>query len=652
MTITPAEHESSKLKPPEISLEWTDLRIEIKYCGDDIPDEENDYVELFPVVSEKLLSSACIQQRKLEQAKKQKEVAESRPGSRTGHTLSELLEQNQPVNQKRRSDGSSVAGVEEEEEEEEEAAQTQDEKESVDSLIDTKMLITLKDGSKKCHICGKIFNDSTRIKRHLLSHSEKKPYKCSLCGWGFHQKTNMERHLASHTSEGEGHPCYHCNSWFTTKSVLSLHLREAHGGRANVKPKVEEDEEYKPAQSPLPERRQKADTDFGDDCDLSHLTCNICGKTFVKKTNLKHHLMLHRGEKPWKCHICGWRFVQKCNLKKHIETHNTGVYKCPHCDIKFASKGAVSGHLSLAHPNLNISNLSSGGGEEKEKEKEEEDEEEAEIPEPEGILAKMMSGEGGGQYQAGSITITPKAPLNIPKNEVSPNRTFICPKCPKLFTNKKEFDNHVLVHNSGMKKYACPVCGLRFHLLHNMKRHLLNHEKSGDIETGTTDELLEAAETTAAKFPQSGGAETKVMVNSAGHMKCNLCNKWFSEQIALQRHMEVHSDDRPFSCPICQWRFKQLHNMKRHLLTHSGAKPFSCDFCDKSYTDNYSLKQHVAKIHPDIASSLPHMIITPRNKAGKLGTAKRVGHGIIFIIDEILIDISSRDRMRRVSSPW
>ena len=57
-----------------------------------------------------------------------------------------------------------------------------------------------------------------------------------------------------------------------------------------------------------------------------------------------------------------------------------------------------------------------------------------------------------------------------------------------------------------------------------------------------------------------------------------------------------------------------MHNMKRHLMTHSGAKPYSCDFCDKSYTDNYSLKQHVAKIHPDVASSLPHMMITPRIK--------------------------------------
>ena len=57
-----------------------------------------------------------------------------------------------------------------------------------------------------------------------------------------------------------------------------------------------------------------------------------------------------------------------------------------------------------------------------------------------------------------------------------------------------------------------------------------------------------------------------------------------------------------------------MHNMKKHMLTHSGAKPYSCDFCDKSYTDNYSLKQHVGKVHPDVASTLPHLMITPRTK--------------------------------------
>ena len=66
--------------------------------------------------------------------------------------------------------------------------------------------------------------------------------------------------------------------------------------------------------------------------------------------------------------------------------------------------------------------------------------------------------------------------------------------------------------------------------------------------------------------------------------------------------------------------------MKRHLMTHSGAKPYSCDFCDKSYTDNYSLKQHVAKIHPDVASSLPHMMITPR--------IKNKQHQVPMIVDD------------------
>ena len=42
MTITdPEESEGlyEKMAEPEISLEWKDLKIEIKYCGHDIPDE-------------------------------------------------------------------------------------------------------------------------------------------------------------------------------------------------------------------------------------------------------------------------------------------------------------------------------------------------------------------------------------------------------------------------------------------------------------------------------------------------------------------------------------------------------------------------------------------------------------------------------------
>merc|ERR1719273_74105 len=124
--------------------------------------------------------------------------------------------------------------------------------------------------------------------------------------------------------------------------------------------------------------------------------------------------------------------------------------------------------------------------------------------------------------------------------------------------------------------------------------------------------------TSSLEPPEQAG----VSVNSSGHMKCNLCNKWFTEAVSLTRHMEVHSADRPFACPICGWRFKQLQNMKRHMLSHSGAKPYSCDFCDKSYTDNYSLKQHVAKVHPGVASTIPNMMSNP-NRTKKSGPNAR-----------------------------
>ena len=656
---------------PELSLEWKDLRIEIKYCGNDIPDEVQEFVELFPNISDQLISSTCIQEKKLEFKRRQNHEI---PASRTAHTLTEVLEQNKMFNHKRRSDGDSdlVSPTPQDCAEEDDTKSQNSEDfelpDNIDQLIDVKKLITLEDGSKQCHICSKILSgmNGTRMKRHLLSHSDKKPFKCNLCGWGFHQKTNMERHLASHTNEGEGHPCSYCNSWFTTKSVVSLHMRQAHAEMVTTKTRYEEDDDYNPSASgsEVPRkilRPETTDTSVNE-TELSNLnlTCNICGKTFLKKTNLKHHLMLHRGEKPWKCHICGWRFVQKCNLKKHIDTHNTGTYQCPHCDVRFASKGSVSEHISTVHNQDNSIILNTDVVV-----KPEDDEEEAEIPAPDEGGKNNTKLESSAwkpaikqpqQIQAGSITITPKTTINIPtvthQRLEQALRTFQCPTCPKAFSSQSELGNHTLVHNAGMKPYACPVCGLRFHLLHNMKRHLVTHEESGDIEVGTASELLQAVEATATKVkltitsfvcdkhhplqvqpksdPLSG-----VTVNAAGHMKCKFCNKWFTEQAALSKHMEVHSVNRPYACPICGWRFKQMHNMKRHLLTHSGAKPYSCDFCDKSYTDNYSLKQHVAKVHPDIASSLPHMMITPRTKSKVITPSKTDEEGFQSMVKEM-----------------
>ena len=60
----------------------------------------------------------------------------------------------------------------------------------------------------------------------------------SYVSWiGFFQQCNLKRHMASHSVENgaQGFKCEHCSANFTTKSVLSVHLREAHGDKLVTK---------------------------------------------------------------------------------------------------------------------------------------------------------------------------------------------------------------------------------------------------------------------------------------------------------------------------------------------------------------------------------------------------------------------------------
>ncbi|KAM8939804.1 putative transcription factor Ovo-like 1 isoform 2-T2 [Pelodytes ibericus] len=90
---------------------------------------------------------------------------------------------------------------------------------------------------------------------------------------------------------------------------------------------------------------------------------------------------------------------------------------------------------------------------------------------------------------------------------------------------------------------------------------------------------------------QSHQAEERML------FRCALCEKSFSYQRMLNRHMKCHSEVKRHRCEHCGKGFNDTFDLKRHVRTHTGVRPYKCSLCDKAFTQRCSLESHLKKIH-------------------------------------------------------
>ena len=81
-------------------------------------------------------------------------------------------------------------------------------------------------------------------------------------------------------------------------------------------------------------------------------------------------------------------------------------------------------------------------------------------------------------------------------------------------------------------------------------------------------------------------------------MKCNECNKIFTEKSNLKRHIKTHikSSDEQFSCSICKKTFNRSDVLKQHLRTHEEPE-FQCTHCKEYFSTKYNLERHLESNH-------------------------------------------------------
>ncbi|XP_067910551.1 ras-responsive element-binding protein 1 isoform X5 [Heterodontus francisci] len=109
---------------------------------------------------------------------------------------------------------------------------------------------------------------------------------------------------------------------------------------------------------------------------------------------------------------------------------------------------------------------------------------------------------------------------------------------------------------------------------------------------------------------------------------CPLCEKNCGTQHQLTMHIRQHNTDtggNTHSCSICGKSLSSASSLDRHMLVHSGERPYKCSICYQAFTTNGNMHRHM-KIHEkEPASSVGSSPPSP-TKRRRLSVKRKLSH--------------------------
>ncbi|XP_067868196.1 zinc finger protein Gfi-1b isoform X2 [Heterodontus francisci] len=174
-------------------------------------------------------------------------------------------------------------------------------------------------------------------------------------------------------------------------------------------------------------------------------------------------------------------------------------------------------------------------------------------------------------------------PIDYSTHYTSELNSYNCMKCNKVFSTAHGLEVHVRRSHSGMRPFACNLCGKTFGHAVSLEQHMNIHSQEKVFE----------CKMCGKSFKRSSTLSTHLLIHSDTRpYPCQYCGKRFHQKSDMKKHTYIHTGEKPHKCQVCGKSFSQSSNLITHSRKHSGFKPFGCELCTKGFQRKVDLRRH------------------------------------------------------------